>query len=93
MKLLQTRTVVAKAPPTNGEKVARAWTSVFGLQYIINIVGGGKGVTAGAEVEGDSSSHVGTCSLDGRRGHIVREAVASFVGKSEPVTLNILERR
>lgn len=50
-------------------------------------------MTAGAEVEGDSSSHVGTCSLDGRRGHIVREAVASFVGKSEPVTLNILERR
>ena len=42
MKLLQTRTVVAKAPPTNGKKVARAWASVFGLQYIINVVGGEK---------------------------------------------------
>lgn len=53
---------------TAGNKVARAMPSVFGLGDCC-----GGGVAARAEVEGDSSS--------GRRGYIVQEAVASFVGK------------
>jgi len=43
----------------------------------------GGAVTARAEVEGDSSSHVAACDIDGRRGYIVQDAVASFLEKSD----------
>ena len=55
---------VAKAPPTNGKTVAGR--SVLGLHHCW-----GGAVTARAEVEGDSSSHVAARGLDGRRGYIV----------------------
>jgi len=84
VELLQTRTIVAKAPPTNGETVAGR--SVLGLHHCW-----GRAVTARAEVGGDSSSHVAARGLDGRRGYLVEGAVASFLGRDDAVAVNIFE--